>query len=205
MLRRDAQESHSNKKTNLSSTYPYPKLEEAKVIRKFMKKVLASVFAISTFLGGVAYARSVPDQEVSQRKIAYVADRLDRDAALPIPEWVKCKEYFGELNAIGFEGADLKKADSIMFRESRCFQQAHNSDDPTTINGVKGSLGLFQINLFWISQTTAYPKGFLQTVLNRNIKPKQLLNPELNILAAKAIFDYNQSLGGCGWTAWRGC
>lgn len=175
------------------------------MIRKFMKKVLASVFAISTFLGGVAYAKSGSDQEVSQRKVAYVADRLIRDAALPIPEWVKCKEYFAELNAVGFEGADLKKADSIMFRESRCFAQAHNSDDPTTINRVKGSLGLFQINLFWISETTAYPKGFLQTVLNRNIKPKHLFNPELNIVAAKAIFDYNQSLGGCGWTAWRGC
>jgi hypothetical protein len=185
--------------------YLYSKLEEAKVKQGFMKKVLASVFVISTFLGGIAYAKSDSGQEVKQARIAYVADRLVRDAALPIPEWVKCKEYFGELNAIGFEGADLKKADSIMFRESRCFAQAHNSDDPTTINGVKGSLGLFQINLFWISQTTAYPKGFLQTVLNKNIKPKHLFDPELNILAAKAIFDYNQSLGGCGWTAWRGC
>ena len=172
----------------------------------FMKKVLASVFIISTFLGGIAYAKSGSEQEVTQPRIAaYVPDRLVRDAALPIPEWVKCKAYFGQLNAVGFEGADLKIADSIMFRESRCFPQAHNSDDPTTINRVKGSLGLFQINLFWISETTAYPKGFLQTVLNRNIKPKHLLNPELNIVAAKAIFDYNQSLGGCGWTAWNGC
>ena len=175
------------------------------MIRKFMQKVLASAFAISIFLGGAAYAKSGSEQEVSQVRIAYVADRLVRDEAPADPEWVKCKAYFGELNAIGFESSDLKKADSIMFRESRCFAQAHNSDDPTTINGVKGSLGLFQINLFWISKTTAYPQGFLQTVLKRNIKPKQLLNPELNILAAKAIFDYNQSLGGCGWTAWRGC
>lgn len=175
------------------------------MIRKFMQKVLASVFAISIFLGGAAYAKSDSEQEVSQRKIAYVADRLVRDAALFIPEWVKCKAYFEELNAVGFEGDDLKKADSIMFRESRCFPQAHNSDDPTTINKVKGSLGLFQINLFWISQTTAYPKGFLQTVLNRNIKPKHLFDPEFNIVAARAIFDYNQSLGGCGWTSWRSC
>lgn len=175
------------------------------MIRKFMKKVLASVFAISTFLGGIAYAKSGSDQEVTQIKIAYVADRLAKDLPLPIPAWVKCKEYFEMLNAVGFEGDDLKTADYIMFRESKCFPQAHNSDDPTTINGVKGSLGLFQINLFWISKTAAYPEGFLQTVLKRNIKPKQLFNPELNIGAARAIFEYNQSLGGCGWTAWRAC
>ncbi len=171
----------------------------------FMKKVLASVFVFSTFLGGIAYANSGLDKEVKQARMAYVADRLDKDQALRVPEWVKCKGYFGQLSAIGFEGDDLKKADSIMFRESRCLPQAHNSEDPTTISGVKGSLGLFQINLFWISKTTAYPQGFLQTVLNRNIKPKDLFDAQLNIVAAKAIFDYNQSLGGCGWTAWRGC
>jgi hypothetical protein len=58
MLRRDSQGEQSIKQKQTLVVYPYPKLEEAKVIRKFMKKVLASVFAISTFLGGVAYAKS---------------------------------------------------------------------------------------------------------------------------------------------------
>ena len=80
-----------------------------------------------------------------------------------------------------------------------------NKLDPVTVSGVKGSLGLFQINLFWISKTSSYPKGFLQTVLKRDLVPTDLFVPEINVAAAEAIIKYNRGNGGCGWSAWNGC
>tara|TARA_R110000868_G_scaffold183925_1_gene425289 strand:- start:103 stop:543 length:441 start_codon:yes stop_codon:yes gene_type:complete len=105
----------------------------------------------------------------------------------------------------GWLASDVRKAAAISFRESRCNPLAHNKLDPVTVAGVKGSLGLFQINLFWISKTSSYPKGFLQTVLKRDLVPSDLFVPEINVAAAEAIIKYNRDRGGCGWQAWNGC
>ena len=167
-----------------------------------MRKAIA-VAAVSLLgFGGVAHALNLSDNSSDSNPVTrnYIHDYLPADQ--PIADWAKCPQWWPSLRQKGFSESDIRTADFIMFRESKCDPSAHNSDDPVRINGVKGSLGLFQINLFWISKTTAFPKGFLQTALNREIKPKQLFDPELNISAAKAIIDRDKSFGGCGWSAW---
>ena len=118
---------------------------------------------------------------------------------------VKCLNVWKLTTDAGWNNGDVQIADVIAFRESRCNPLAHNKLDPVTVAGVKGSLGLFQINLFWISKTSSYPKGFLQTVLKRDLVPEDLFVPEINVAAAEAIIKYNRGNGGCGWQAWNGC
>jgi hypothetical protein len=48
----------------------------------------------------------------------------------------------------------------IIHRESRCLPLAHNKKDPVTIAGVKGSLGLFQINLVLDFKNNCIPERF---------------------------------------------
>jgi len=118
---------------------------------------------------------------------------------------VNCMNVWKLTTEAGWSNADVSMADRIAFRESRCNKLAHNKLDPVTVKGVKGSLGLFQINLFWLSKTTSYPKGFLQTVMKRDLVPADLFVPEINVAAAEAIIKYNRANGGCGWQAWNGC
>jgi hypothetical protein len=165
-----------------------------------MRKAIALAAVSLIGFGGVAHAFNQPTRDINFDNNRGVFDYVP--AGEPIAPWAKCPQWWPLMRRKGFSEADIKIADFIIHRESKCIPEAHNSDDPVRINGVKGSLGLFQINLFWISKTTAFPKGFLQTALNREIEPKQLFDPELNIVAAKAIIDRDKSFGGCGWTAW---
>jgi hypothetical protein len=180
--------------------------KEDKVIGAIMKKVIISCVAVLVGFGGVAHALQPDEKQFSKPDRMVSADRLPVPP-LRIPKSALCGQWWDEMRAEGFSHADLPIADYIINRESRCNADANNSDDPVRIGKHKGSFGLFQINLFWISKTTAYPKGFLQTKLERNLVPSDLLNPEINIAAAKAIIDYNRANGGCGWTAWayKGC
>lgn len=165
-----------------------------------MRKAIAVAALTLIGFGGVAHAFNQPNSQNEYDNNRGVFDYVPADE--PIAGWAQCPDWWPMLRRQGWSETDIRIADFIMYRESKCDPKAHNSDDPVRINGVKGSLGLFQINLFWISKTTAFPKGYLQTVLNREIKPKQLFDPELNALAAKAILDRDKSFGGCGWSAW---
>jgi hypothetical protein len=171
------------------------------VIGVFVKKVITSCVAVLIGFGGVAHAFQQPEKEASIPDRAISVDRLPVPSR-PIPVSASCPQWWDELRAAGFSEAVLLIADYIIHRESRCNAGANNADDPVRIGKHKGSFGLFQINLFWISKTTAYPKGFLQHTLQRKLNPLDLLNGETNIAAAKAIIDYNRANGGCGWNAW---
>lgn len=129
---------------------------------------------------------------------------FDRVEAKPVPKDALCGEWWQMLRDLGWSEADVQKADMIIHRESRCIHTSHNPLDPVQIGKWKGSLGLFQINLFWLQKTSAYPQGFLQTH-GVAYKPADLFDPVTNARAAQAIIAYNRGLGGCGWVAWRGC
>jgi hypothetical protein len=185
--------------------YLYPNLEEAKVMRSFMRKVLVSVTVLLASFAGVAQALNVDQSSGSVYvKNSYVPDRVV-EVPYKIKNNAKCGQWWQAMSNAGWSDADIFKGDAIMFRESRCNATSVNPDDPVTIGKHKGSFGLYQINLFWISKTTAYPKGFLQTKMQRELTPTDLLNPEVNIAAALEIIKHNRAGGGCGWSAWRGC
>jgi len=161
---------------------------------------------VATVIGcaSVAEAANAPDQigryVMRQHPFDYVPE-VQRS----IPKWAKCGQYWNRLRNAGWLEKDVIKADAIMWRESRCLSSAHNGDDPNIVEGVKGSLGLFQINLFWIQRTTYYPNGYLQTVLGRDLVPEDLFDVAVTIDAAQALIRYDRSLGRCGWSAWLGC
>jgi hypothetical protein len=174
------------------------------VIGVTVKKIIALCVISLIGLASVADAASAPykveQQQMRQRPFDFVPEKKRN-----VPAWAKCPKLWNKLRDAGWLEKDVVKADQIVWRESRCISTAHNKQDPNTVAGVKGSLGLFQINLFWIQRTTYYPRGYLQTVLNRDLLPADLFNVDTTISAAQALIVYDRAQGGCGWGAWLGC
>jgi soluble lytic murein transglycosylase-like protein len=165
-----------------------------------MRKASWLIVAIVLVAGGAVQALQ-PASESRWDNNAGFRDRLE---SRPVPKSALCGQWWQMLRDLGWAEVDVQKADAIIHRESRCLPSAYNPADPTQIGKWKGSIGLFQINLFWLQKTTAYPQGFLQTHRVAQ-KPADLFNPLVNARAAQAIIAYNRGIGGCGWMAWRGC
>lgn len=175
------------------------------MVRSFMRKVLLSVAAVLAGFAGVAKAVNVDQSSGSVYiKNQYVPDRVI-EVPYPVAPNAKCGQWWQLMHDLGWSDKDIAKGDAIIFRESRCNAGSINPADPTTIGKHKGSFGLYQINLYWIKKTAWYPQGFLQTKLERNLVPTDLLTPEVNLAAALEIIRQNRADGGCGWSAWRGC
>ena len=174
-------------------------------MRSFMRKVLVSVVVVLAAFAGVAQALNVSDSSGS----VYLANEYVPDRVIEVPYPVapnaKCGQWWQLMHDLGWSDKDIAKGDAIIFRESRCNIDSVNSADPTTIGKHKGSFGLYQINLYWIKKTAWYPKGFLQTKMQRPLSPTDLLQPEINLSAALEIIKQNRADGGCGWSAWRAC
>jgi hypothetical protein len=184
--------------------YLYPK-EEAKVIERFIKKVLFGAILVVMNLASVVYALNVLDQKGSVYMAnEYVPDRLI-EVPYPVAANAKCGQWWELMHDLGWSDKDIAKGDGIIFRESRCDTLQINPKDPTTIGKHKGSFGLYQINLYWIKQTRWYPKGFLQTKMQRELVPTDLLDSQVNLAAALQIIRQNRADGGCGWSAWKAC
>lgn len=168
-----------------------------------VKKLL--IVFVASFIGcaGIANAAKAPQQSDRQVMKQHPFDYVP--AVRPVPSWAKCGQYWNQLRDAGWLEKDVVKADAIMWRESRCNPLAHNQLDPNTVDGVKGSLSLFQINLFWIQRTRYYPDGYLQTVLKRSLSPADLFDVATTIDAAQALIAYDRAQGRCGWSAWLGC
>lgn len=120
---------------------------------------------------------------------------------LVIPPDAKCPQWWETAVDAGWDTKELPTLDKIMFRESRCLPKALNSQDPNTVDGIKGSLGLTQLNAFWVKSTTYYPKGYLQTQ-NAVNNIRDLYDPYLHLLSALEVWKYGQDKHGCGWYAW---
>ncbi len=125
---------------------------------------------------------------------------------LAIDADARCGQWWNVAVAAGWERNDLRDLDEVMWRESRCDASQVNASDPNTVDGVKGSVGLTQVNVFWVQGTRWYPNGYLQTVSVVS-GVVDLFDPFFNLRAAKAIFDYDRGEGNCGWSAWawKGC
>jgi hypothetical protein len=108
-----------------------------------------------------------------------------------------CPDYSSIVAYVGFPLAERSQAHKVMHRESRCLPYVFNSKDP---NG--GSIGLFQINMFWCKPSRYFEDGWLQF---QGIVDdcSDLYNPLTNAFAAKAIFDYSFDRNGSGWHPWR--
>lgn len=107
-----------------------------------------------------------------------------------------CPEYATNVVRAGFS-RELPTALRVMHKESRCIPTVFNGSDP---NG--GSIGLFQINMFWCKPSRYFKDGWLQS---QGIVADcdDLYQPWTNMVAAKAIYDYSvEHNGGNGWQPW---
>jgi hypothetical protein len=201
----DERTRHDLSRTDQRKLETYNQVQkEDKVIGVNVKKIVALIVASCIGWVGIADAAEAPKhidhQQMQQHPFDFVSE-----TKRSVPSWAKCPDLWNRLRDAGWLEKDVVKADEIVWRESRCIATAHNKQDPNTVQGVKGSLGLFQINLFWIQRTTYYPKGYLQTVLDRELLPTDLFDVDVTIASAQALIAYDRSLGRCGWSAWIGC
>lgn len=108
----------------------------------------------------------------------------------------KCPEWHILALEAGWQIHDLDRLDFILWRESRCLTDAHNSYDP-----MSGSRGIAQINGFWCKPSRYNPSGWLQAQgLLQDCD--DLYDPLTNLLAARAIWEYSLDRNGCGWLPW---
>lgn len=120
-----------------------------------------------------------------------------------LPADALCPQWWGLAADAGWEPEQMVELDYFMWRESRCDPAAHN----TTLNrDGSADVGLLQINdRSWCLPTRWYPSGYLQTVgiLSTVGSCTELFNPYLNLLAAKALYDYSQEATGDGFHPWK--
>jgi len=177
-------------------------------------KFLAGLFLVSVISFGVAVGASSGASAPAIISTTTVSDTVSVVSAIPIQATApiaidvdaRCPQWWSVAVAAGWDEKDLHDLDAVMFRESRCDASQVNDTDPNTVDGVKGSVGLTQINVFWVQGTKWYPNGYLQTVSVVS-GVRDLFDPFLNLRAAKAVFDYGVAENGCGWAAWawKGC
>ncbi len=99
-----------------------------------------------------------------------------------------CEQFSALAVNLGWPQNERTVLESVMFRESRCIPNAVNSKDP---NG--GSRGLMQINGFWTPWLT--DAGIITDAEN-------LLQADVNLRAALAIYNYGVERHGYGWGPW---
>lgn len=119
-----------------------------------------------------------------------------------IPAAALCPQWWGLAAQAGWHADSMPTLDYVLYRESRCDPAAHNT---TRNKDGSADLGLAQVNdRSWCLPTRWYPKGYLQTVgVLPTVGCEQLFDPFLNLLAAKAIYDYAQETNGNGWQPWK--
>ena len=112
-------------------------------VKKIVALCVVSLIGLASVAGAASAPHKVEQYQMRQHPFDFVPQ-----AKRSVPAWAKCPELWNKLRDAGWLEKDVVKADQIVWRESRCISTAHNKQDPNTVAGVKGSLGLFQINLF---------------------------------------------------------
>ena len=173
----------------------------------FVVFMLISNLLTATVIG-ITTPKEISTQKAPEAKSYVMVEPLMASLATPptkkrlvIPPDAECPQWWQTAVDAGWAIKELPTLDMIMYRESRCLPTALNSNDPNTVDGIKGSLGLTQLNAFWVKSTTYYPKGYLQSQ-NAVNNIRDLYDPYLNLLSALEVWKYGQDKHGCGWYAW---
>jgi hypothetical protein len=105
----------------------------------------------------------------------------------------KCGEWRELALMIGWPAEEWPTLSYVLHRESRCNVGSHNKTDP-----MSGSRGLMQINGYWCRPSKYSKAGWLQ---ERGILSTcdDLYDPEVNLRAGLAIWQYGEEKHGCGW------
>ena len=99
-----------------------------------------------------------------------------------------CEQFSALAVNLGWPADQRTVLESVMFRESRCIPNAYNGKDPQG-----GSRGLMQLNSFWTPWLKE--RGLITSEQN-------LLQADVNLRAALAIYNYGVDKHGYGWGPW---
>jgi hypothetical protein len=110
-----------------------------------------------------------------------------------IQKYGKCGQWYDLAISVGWPAEEWSTMSYVLHRESRCNIGSHNKTDPSS-----GSRGLMQINGYWCRPSKWSEKGWLQDrgILNTC---DDLFDPEINLRAGLAIWQYGEEKHGCGW------
>jgi hypothetical protein len=155
---------------------------------KIIGLVLCTVFGFTLAIGAPD-ASGAPSSTTPIVREYLIEPTTTTSSTIYIDPYTSACEQFSALAVnLGWPADQRTVLESIMFRESRCIPNSVNSKDP---NG--GSRGLMQINGFW----TPWLKdaGIIT-------KTENLLQAEVNLRAALAIYNYGVERHGYGWGPW---
>jgi hypothetical protein len=132
--------------------------------------------SISIVAGGL-----VPPVSIAQAK-------HDRMYPVEVPASALCPQWWQTAVDVGWRESLLPTLDYLMWRESRCLPDQHNTKDP-----VGGSRGLVQVNGFWTPWLVS--KGIVK-------RSEGLFGPKRNLRAALAIYNYADARYDNGFGPW---
>ncbi len=159
---------------------------------KIIGLVLCTVFGV-TALTGAPNASSdlssvMPLAPISVQPYLIEPTTTTSSTVYIDPYTSACEQFSALAVNLGWPADQRIVLESVMFRESRCIPNAVNSKDP---NG--GSRGLMQINGFWTPWLI--DAGIITNAEN-------LLQADVNLRAALAIYNYGVERHGYGWGPW---
>ena len=112
----------------------------------------------------------------------------DTQEPVDISASARCPQWWQTAVDAGWRESLLPTLDYLMWRESRCNPDQHNTDDP---NG--GSRGLVQVNGFWTPWLAS--RGIVK-------RSEGLFGPYRNLRSALAIYNYADARYGNGFGPW---
>lgn len=160
-----------------------------------MKRLLPSLMLLASCGGTVVAQQAAPTTSSSTTTTTTTTTTIAPTTTTaapttttlpPAPVGSLCPSWYNTAQAAGWTDQEWERLDYIIWRESRCNPDSHNTLDPSG-----GSYGGVQINGFWCRKHTSWLR--LEQVLN---DCTDLFDPVINMRAALAI--WNRS----GWTAW---
>jgi hypothetical protein len=155
---------------------------------KIIGLVLCTVFGF-TLATGAPDASGAPSSTTPIVREYLIEPTTTTSSTIYIDPYTSACEQFSALAVnLGWPADQRTVLESVMFRESRCIPNAVNSKDP---NG--GSRGLMQINGFWTPWLI--DAGIITDAEN-------LLQADVNLRAALAIYNYGLNRHGYGWGPW---
>ena len=159
---------------------------------KIIGLVLCTVFGV-TALTGAPSASSNPSSTIALAPLDVqnylIEPTTTTSSTIYIDPYSSACEQFSALAInLGWPANQRTVLESVMWRESNCTPNAYNNNDP---NG--GSRGLMQINGFWTPWLI--DAGIIT-------KAENLLQADVNLRAALAIYNYGVNRHGYGWGPW---
>ena len=163
--------------------------------------ITSTALALLAFRGAEETTPSLPTPTPVTTLLEAPIASQTTTTTVPVPSDALCPQWWPLAIDAGWTPDLLPTLDYVMWRESRCLPDQHN----TTLNKDGSSdMGLTQVNdRSWCFGTRWYPNGYLQTVGVLNyVGCNELFDPYTNLKAAKAIYDYSLRENDAGWQPW---